>query len=231
MIRVGIVRLDGYENWIKSLGYDREWVVQATQADVYKNLVIESANVGLFSFPLTYDSYLTVVNASDLEDFKIVAHSISKVVPTHLIVYFGLGSTYVEAMMNSKELKDFEDRGSNTLEETLVAHLDLNGYNRSLADKGIYHVERIVNRVVQKLRRISRRYGGLAYYAGGDNVICFIPHMYLEGFIKDVKMDDIKIGVGIALRPRDALALATNALENIRLKSSRSRVFILKERP
>jgi GTP cyclohydrolase III len=29
MIRIGVVRLEDYESWIRSLGYDREWKVQA----------------------------------------------------------------------------------------------------------------------------------------------------------------------------------------------------------
>jgi GTP cyclohydrolase III len=32
MIRLGVIQLKDYENWIKSLGFDREWIVQATQA-------------------------------------------------------------------------------------------------------------------------------------------------------------------------------------------------------
>jgi GTP cyclohydrolase IIa len=76
MIRVGLVHLKDYESWIKSIGYDREWVIQATQATIYRSLVVESAKRGMFSIPLTYDSYIVIINAARIEDFIETVNSI-----------------------------------------------------------------------------------------------------------------------------------------------------------
>jgi len=40
-------------------------------------LVLKSAEVGMFSLPLTYDSYLVMINAADIEGFKEVVSKLS----------------------------------------------------------------------------------------------------------------------------------------------------------
>ncbi len=231
MIRVGIVRLEDYESWIKSLGYDREWIVQAAQADIYRNLVIESAEAGMFSLPLTYDSYLVIINAAEVENFKEIVSKLSCKAPVALTAYIGLGPSYLEAVKRLRTLsKTYEDAlEEEELEDTAVVHLDLDGYNELMNSKGLHYVEELMNSALHRARKISSKHGGLAYYAGGDNIICFVPCKCLEGLLNEVRSRDFKVGVGIAPRPRDALALAAQALDAIRLERQNERVLVIRD--
>ena len=235
MIRVGVVRLKDYEGWIRSLGYDREWIVQAVQADVYRSLVIESAQAGMFSLPLTYDSYLVIINAVDLEGFRDVVNKLSNRAPVALATYIGLGPSYLEAVEKLRPLtEEIEGSLGEGLEDTVAVHLDLDGYNELISNKGLRYVGEIMGAALDKVRRISAEYGGLAYYAGGDNIICFVPYEGLEDFLNDVRAKDFKVGVGIAPRPRDALKLAAQALDVIRHGRQNDKalvVRVLKSRP
>ncbi|MDH5815488.1 MAG: GTP cyclohydrolase IIa [Candidatus Nezhaarchaeota archaeon] len=233
MIRLGLIHLSDYENWIKSMGYDREWMVQATQADIYRSLVIESAKVGAFSFPLTYDSYLTVINAVRSEDFERIVCELSSKVPIRLVAYIGLGETYVEAMKNMKEMR--RDMLEGDSEETVVAHLDVDNYNEVISSKGFYYAKELIGEVIYEAKKISSKHGGLSYYAGGDNVICFIPSKHLkgflgdlEGFLNDVETRSIKVGIGVAPKPRDALTLAAKALDHIRAQKFKVKTLLMR---
>ncbi len=230
MIRVGVVRLEDYENWIRSLGYDREWIVQAAQADIYRSLVIGSAEAGMFSLPLTYDSYLVIINAVDVEGFKDVVSKLSCKAPVALAAYVGLGPSYLEAV---KRLRALSEACENALEEgeledTVAVHLDLDGYNELVSNKGLYYVEELMSTTLHKVKRASAKYGGLAYYAGGDNIICFVPCKCLEDFLNEVRARDFKVGVGIAPRPRDALTLAAQALDAIRLERQNDKILVMR---
>jgi GTP cyclohydrolase IIa len=231
MIRVGLIRLEGYEGWIRSLGHDREWIVQATQAEVYRSLAIESAKAGMFSLPLTYDTYLVVINAADVEGFKGLAHRLSGKAPVALSLYVGLGASYAEAMRRLRPLDEAAEGllKEGWLDETAAAHLDLDGYNKLASEGGFNYVEELVDATLRKAREASARHGGLAYYAGGDNVVCFVPCERLECFLDDVRVDGVKVGVGVALRPRDALALAARALDEIRLGGRSRGALVLRE--
>jgi GTP cyclohydrolase IIa len=232
MIRVGLIRLKDYEGWIKSLGYDREWIVQATQADLYRNLVIESAEAGMFSLPLTYDSYLVIINAVDIRGFEGLMSKLCDKAPVALTAYIGLGPSYPEAMGNLRALNGATEDiwGVDRLEETAAAHLDLDGYNRLVSDKGFHRVEELINVMLQRVKRVSAKHGGLAYYAGGDNIVCFIPCERLKGFLDDVWMESVKVGAGIALKPRDALMLAAQALDTIR-QGRNEKVLVVRASP
>jgi len=231
MIRVGVVRLEDYENWIRSLGYDREWMVQAAQADIYRCLVIESAEVGMFSLPLTYDSYLVIINAVGVEGFKEVVSRLSDKAPVALAAYVGLGPSYLEAVKRLRALgetcEDALEEGE--LEDTVAVHLDLDDYNELVSNKGLHYVEELMNAALHRARKISAKHGGLAYYAGGDNIICFVPWERLNDFLDDVRARDFKVGVGIAPRPRDALTLAAQALDVIRLERQSDRVLVMRD--
>jgi GTP cyclohydrolase IIa len=231
MIRVGLIHLKDYESWIKSIGYDREWVIQATQATIYRSLVVESAKMGMFSIPLTYDSYLVIINAARIEDFIATVNNICNEMPVAFNTYIGSGRSYSEAIENLKESSKFvEGAGKvNELEETAAVHLDLDGYNRFMYNMRFLYAEGLINMLFQKIRQASTKHGGLTYYAGGDNFICFIPCERIKVFLDDVVADNIKAGVGIALKPRDALRLAAQALDIIRNKGRSNKIFVLRE--
>jgi len=232
MVCLGAIHLKNYENWIKALGYDREWLVQATQAEVYKYITIESAALGMFSIPLTYDVYLVILNSVAVH-FNRLVKALETKIPIEFNVYLGFGETYLTALSNLKPLGELDTSVVNGVKEfndvTVVSHLDLNSYNDMLARKGLQYVNEFLTELVYTMKKICMAYGGIAHYAGGDNVICFIPYHLLSNYLSSVTIDGAKIGIGIAKKPRDALKLAAQALDLIRTGKCDKKMCVLRE--
>ncbi|MEM0027831.1 MAG: GTP cyclohydrolase IIa [Ignisphaera sp.] len=226
MIKIGLIHFKDYENWIKSLGYDREWFLQATQAEFYKNLVTECATIGAFSFPLTHDSYVVILNTVVSEELQKIVVKLRSKAPTEMLLYFGVGETYVDALKNL-----YETANECETEKTVVTHVDLNGYNGLINKKDFYYVKQIINEIFLVIEKISSSYGGLSYYAGGDNIITFIPFKYVSSFLEQIEkeIDNAKIGVGIAPKPREALKLAAKALELLRQRPLHRGIMVLED--
>jgi Uncharacterized conserved protein len=220
MIRLGVIQLKDYENWIKSLGFDREWIVQATQAHIYKHIVTKSAELELFSFPLTYDSYLVIINSMELSRFEKLFKAIEVTTPVPINAYLGLGTTYLEALNNIKPFldtdKDYTPDDLNAGFLVVVAHIDMDGYLRMIYEKGLSSAVSVMNELVYNIKKYCIRFGGIAYYAGGDNILCFIPYNFLNGFKENFNFKNVKVGIGVSKKPKGALKLATQALELIR---------------
>jgi GTP cyclohydrolase IIa len=232
MVCLGAIHLKNYENWIKSLGYDREWLIQATQAEVYRYITMESAALGMFAIPLTYDVYLVILN-STVAYFNRLVKALEIKIPIEFNVYLGFGETYSAALNNLKPLGELDASVVNGVKEfndiTVVSHLDLNSYNNMLTGKGLQYVNELLTELVYTMKKTCMACGGVAHYAGGDNVICFIPHHLLSNYLSSVAIDDAKIGIGIAKKPRDALKLAAQALDLIRAGKCDKRICILRE--
>lgn len=230
MVRVGLIRLENYENWIKSLGHDREWRVQAFQASLYKNLIFMSTAIGAFSLPLTYDSYIIILNGINKNKFKNLLINLSRKIHINLKAYVGFGENYIEAIDKVKIFTEEDYTPSDkSLEITVVAHLDLDDYYGLLNEKGWRDIYETIRKIVIDITETSIKQGGLAYYAGGDNIICFLPLKNLEAFLEYVKiMKNIKVGIGISEKPREALKLATKALETLRMEHRERKIFMIK---
>jgi len=150
----------------------------------------------------------------------MVAKSITKLSPTPIKAMVGYGKSYREAltkvgnpeMLISSELN----------EQTVVAHADLNGYYTLLEKQGIYHIYKKVTVLIGKFRKITHKIGGVSTYLGGDNVLAFLPNTESIKILMDqFSAKNVKVGIGIAYTPREAVALAAKALANLRRKKSR----------
>lgn len=228
-VKVGLILLDDYESWIRSLGFDREWQVQASQADLYRRIMIESARVGAFTVPLTYDSYAVVLDSVDTGEYGKLVRRVSRTAPVELRALIGTGTTYVEALTNARELGQARREGGGR-GATVVVHADLNGYYGVVKRDGPYSAYTLMAAVAARVGEISSKCGGLAHYAGGDNVICFVPRVNLERFLTAVTAGEphLKLGVGVGANPREALKLAAEALEAIRSRRESGHVVILR---
>lgn len=221
MIGIGVIHLSNYESWIKSKGFDREWIVQCLQAHFYEKLSLEAATINAFGFPFTYDTYVVILNSIEVSKFLELAVKLLDLAPVSLVFYYGCGTTYLDALNNLKIVNADYDGGVGVCgEETAVAHVDMDRYNALKESRGLHYVAMLIKRVYHEVSRTATVHGGLAYYAGGDNVICFIPRTNIKDFVNDLlnRIRNIKIGVGIAKTPRRALELAAEALEEIRIK-------------
>jgi GTP cyclohydrolase IIa len=223
MIRLGIIQLKDYESWIKSLGFDREWIIQATQADIYKHIVTKCAELELFGFPLTYDSYLVIINSMELFKFEKLLKAIELTTPVPINAYLGIGTTYLEALNNIKPFSNIAKEYAHDLnaldaEPIVAAHIDMDGYLQMLHEKGLSNIISFMNELIYNIKKYCMRFGGIAYYAGGDNILCFIPYNTLNEFKTNFNFEKMKIGIGVSKKPRGALKLATQALELIRDK-------------
>lgn len=230
MIKIGLINLWDYEDWIKSLGYDREWTVQEVQARVWGEIVKESAKIWAFAIPFTYDSYIVILNSIGLAEYEEMTRTIMKITPVGLKRYIGIGRNYLEALSNLSEIATSRlNVPEDTLEKTTVVHFDLNGYYNIIKEEGYLMSYRKIRELRKEVEMLAERHGGLSYYAGGDNIICFIPHAMVKAFIDKTKKNGVKIGVGMAYSPRRALKLATEALEILRRKRSEQIVLKVEE--
>lgn len=226
MVRVGLLRLVDYESWISLLGYDREHIVQERQhsmlADVYK----WAASIGSFPIPLTYDLIALILNSISLEEYLTVTRHLASRSPVPIAALCGEGSTYVEALANAREPASWVYND----ELTAAAHIDLNGYYKVLEEGGAYKVYELISRLAEHLRGLAPKFGGIAAYMGGDNVLAFIPMELIDDFASEaLSIADVKIGIGLASKPRDAVALSTKALIAIRREGFKRKTLKLRE--
>jgi Uncharacterized conserved protein len=219
MVCIGVIKLEDYEAWIKSLGYDREWIVQATQSEVYRYITVESARLGMFSVPMTYDTYVVVANSA-FTSINELAKALDSRIPVGFSVYLGFGDSYLDALSNLRPLDEHSGFSLGDItkvgEPTVVAHLDLDNYTRLARDRGFRYISGYIIEYIYGAKKACLMHGGFAHYAGGDNVICFIPREALVEYVNNAVGNGVKAGIGVARRPRDALTLAAQALDLIR---------------
>lgn len=211
MVRLAVVHLLKYEEWIESLGYDREWKVQAKQAELAKAAYELTAGLGGFAIPFTYDSTLLVLNGSKDFGVESLKRKFMEVSSLTVKILMGVGSTYKEALEKISDVST----GLESEEPTVVAHVDIDGYLKHVANEGFYEAYKDIKRVLRIIDERVEELEALPYYAGGDNVIVFIPHKHLDK-VGRVVVEGAKTGVGVAEKPRDALALAARALDVLR---------------
>jgi GTP cyclohydrolase IIa len=220
MVKVGILKLLNYESWINLLGYDREHTVQAKQHELLKELYRCGAEIGAFTIPLTLDLIVLILNSVETRKFLMVARSITKLSPTPIKAMVGYGKTYPEALTKAGNPEMLTCSELN--EQTIVAHADLNGYYTLLEEQGIYHTYKTVTDLIGKFRKITHKIGGITTYLGGDNILAFLPNTEsVKTLMDQFSAKNVKVGIGIALTPRKAVALAAKALASLRKKRSK----------
>lgn len=219
-VNLALVVLKEYREWIESLGYDREWRVQSTQSGVFRRLVLTYSGIGAFSYPLTHDSYVVVLNSVDLPDFVAATRVLEKDSPRGLSVHLGSGEDYVRALSSAKPVNLYSDDLRLSMAKgglSIVAHVDINGYRAKVLEKGWLETWRRVTMLTREIDDLALSMGGLAFYAGGDNVIAFLPtRKALDSFVEKLEFNELKVGVGIAPKPRRALELAARSLDRLR---------------
>ena len=221
MPRITVIELYRYRYWTEKLGFDREWIIQSSQAELYSTLQkLFSKNDGLL-IPLRFDYYLGLSNTISRKKHEEIFTAISTSTPVQvrmvsiaheypsiaqlLATYYLATSTRNFIYIEGKE------------DPTIILHIDVDNITRLTYETSIYETYTLTMKFFTEVANIAYRYGGIAGYLGGDNIIAILPLNSYKEFMNSLP-DYVKIGIGISYRPRKAMELATRALDEIRRK-------------
>jgi GTP cyclohydrolase IIa len=217
-----VIRLVNYREWIESLGFDREWVVQVVQSRIYSDIQSYVKDFNGFTLPLRYDVQVAILPCTTrindvvkgLEELLMRYPQINVRVDS----YCGLPH---EVLTNGPNV------GGCNSTEVCVAHIDLNNFTLRSVSEGYYkpYVE-----VLNMVSTLARKFMGKAVlqYLGGDNVVVVTSPNYLDEVIKESVDGDVKVGVGISEIPRKAFELAAKALSILRSEGRNSKYLVLR---
>jgi len=217
-----VIRLVNYREWIESLGFDREWVVQVVQSRIYSDIQSYVKDFNGFVLPLRYDVQVAILPRSiPINDVVKGLEGLLRKFPqinAKVDSYCGLPH---EVLINGLNVSDC------TSTEVCVAHIDLNNFTLRSVSEGYYrpYVE-----VLNIVTTLARRFMGKAVlqYLGGDNLVVVTSLKYLDEVIKESVDSDVKVGVGISEIPRKAFELAAKALSILRSEGRNSKYLILR---
>ncbi len=222
MVRLTLLEKIGYREWTETLGEDREWIIQISQARFYASMQEYVSKLHAYAVPLRYDYQLLISTGIDKErHLGILDHArASTTLPLRLVSVAddvpkrALDRAY-HALRNtgSGELSFME--GHDGL--TAIAHVDINGISATTQKMGLTESLSLINELVYEVSRVSLKHGGIAQYLGGDNILVILPDHGYEALVEEIASNtSLKVGVGISFRPRTAVMLATKALDQIR---------------
>ena len=219
-LRVAVLELRGYREWTESLGDDREWLIQARQAELYSLLSVEAAGVGALTVPFRHDVHLVLASSVPHESLEYLAARAAEAAPTPVELRVGCGSTPAEAV--SRAAKGVRRCASR--EAVVLAHIDINSITRLDRADGLYSSYLRITRLYARLVEELSEYGAIVSYLGGDNMLAVLPfnREALDVLEYVVEEEDAKAGVGVAAKPREAARLATKCLDAIRAGASES---------
>ena len=235
--RLGVIELVGYREWTETLGHDREWRIQHTQARLYASLQDAAKDLGAYIVPLRMD-YMVFL-AENVEGLEELTRVLEEESPTPYRIVVAKARSPREAERASTlelgrtrlgELRSLElCRGE---EFSTIAHIDINDITRTMGRDGVTVYTSYVH-VVSLYNRLQERLLGeeaIVSYLGGDNIIAILPPGG-EKIVESIVDSSLKAGVGVSRTPREALALATLALDTIRREGRKQgRVMVIRDR-
>ncbi|AFZ70115.1 hypothetical protein Calag_0338 [Caldisphaera lagunensis DSM 15908] len=223
MIRISIIEQIGYREWTETIGTDREWKIQETQAKIYQEAQRIATKFGGFVLPLRYD-YMTIISSNLTEDEeKEILEVVSSLSPVAVRLSSDLGTTPLESENNAWSHISSIEPGKlghfgNGKEFVIVSHIDLNGLTPITQKIGTFRTYGKILQILEKINSIAQGNGGVAQYLGGDNILVLLPDSNYEDLVtKMISTDDLKAGIAIANKARDAMKLAAEALHEIRV--------------
>ncbi|MDT7860787.1 MAG: GTP cyclohydrolase IIa [Saccharolobus sp.] len=223
-MKVLAINLLNYREWTEKLGQDREWLIQKTQNEFMMKIHKICAEYGTFPLQLRYDNFIMVVDGISTEQLTVMKKDIRKLLPFDIKTCLGFGKTPLEAQMNaslclynSKIRENLDQNGMNN-EPVVALHFDLNYNTLSLKSTSIYDSFLEIMEIYLELARFLYKIGGIMQYLGGDNFLGFISINNIEDAVYKIEENKkLKLGIGIAYNARNAIKLATSALDEIRL--------------
>lgn len=227
--RMALIELVGYREWTESIGDDREWRLQITQSEIYKQLQETTASLDGFIMPLRYDYMAVVASNMGEEELSKIYEVAKEISPVPVRVASACSDKPVDAVEESwRYLKaggEFNYIPCNGEEVVVAGHFDINGITAMTRRLGVLTTYSTMLHVVSEIETRAHYKGAIAQYLGGDNILVVLPYSNYEEIIQElVAVHDLKVGVGISTTARRALALAAEALHEIRNKSVKMNV-------
>ena len=236
MVCTGVLQLINYKKWTESLGYDREWLIQITQSNFYKELVLHLKNLGGIALQCRSDYYIVLEpQLSNLEKInrKLINDLISKSpVPLRLALICG-EDPYLAQHKATKILQEMKESikivNEGRLKEIGVIHVDVNNFTQLTMIDNVYNSYAEIINLIWKLASQLKDLKVLVQYLGGDNIALVFNPSKIDDLIKYFdKIENIKAGIGVSNVPRKAFELATKALDTIRSKRN-LKILVLRE--
>ncbi len=227
-MQITLIKLSGYREWTESLGPDREHLIQEVQGRLHSVLSREFSSKGAIAHPLRYDLMIAITNTLTVEDHLDVLRELQKIAPVPVIMAVASDEDVLKAEKKASELLNHTYNSHQIIingeipdiSEICVIHADLAGSIRLLARYSVYETYEYIMSIYKQFRRIMSQLRGIALYLGGDNMIGITTPKILSENIEIVKRfskeNEIRIGIGISRRPRDAMRKATQALDELR---------------
>ncbi|PVU75484.1 GTP cyclohydrolase IIa [Sulfolobus sp. SCGC AB-777_G06] len=201
--------MEGYKQWTESLGVDREWKIQAFQHYFSYLLYNKLAEIGSYVIPFRYDIHVILADGVREKDIVKVIEEIDTHSPTSIKLCKGYHQKPILSVFSCEEI----DLDKVPDERILVAHYDIDGITKLNIQQSMEKIDFLMDYI----KAVGKRLGCIDQYFGGDNLGLFCSEDTVEAHIKVVKeLNDVKVGIGIGSKARDALRNATEALDEIR---------------
>ncbi len=231
MTYVVLIVFQGYREWTESLGSDREWLIQLIQSRLYEVIQSVSKDYDGIALPMRYDVQLALIPPeTDVEEFiNSLKEALSRYSPTPVIAKACCGELPEVINECGRYLaEDFIGR-CESYEPLVVVHADLNYFTKFTEVNGVLSS---YNRIIDYISTVSSKLRDKAYiqYLGGDNVVALTSIRNLEEVVKVMtSFKDVKVGVGISLKPRLAFSKAAEALSILRSEGRVRKYLILQD--
>ncbi|MEM0366819.1 MAG: GTP cyclohydrolase IIa [Acidilobaceae archaeon] len=231
--RITVIELVGYREWTESLGSDREWFIQETQATLYKSLQEVASRLGGFVLPVRYDYMLILASNINVDDHREILEIASQNSKVEVRIASSCDKTPLGAERRALEILR-KIRGDGLAYEVcgddeivVIAHLDVNNITLNTLSEGVVKTYHTMLNLISRLADLIEPRGGVIQYLGGDNILVVLPvEEYLSSATLLIRESNLKAGLGIARTAREALKLAAQALHEIRSRVDKRNMVI-----
>ena len=233
MIQLSILKITEYGPWTLTLGSDREHELQMLQASLYKQVQKLFSEKNCLVFLNRSDEFFVVSNGLTLDDHIEIQKTLEELFEVHLTISIGFGESPFEA-----NLKAYDGRKNNIIlnkEHNIfgfiddkselnvsIMHLDVDDLKSKRKDTSPYEISAIIFDLYSKIIKYFMQKNSLTFFMGGDNYMVVASSEAknsVQSFIDMIKNNDnisLNCGIGNAQTSRDAVKLATKALDTIR---------------
>jgi GTP cyclohydrolase IIa len=219
-VKVFAIRLHHYREWTETLGYDREWKIQKTQAKLSFFVNLLSSRIWAFPLVTRFDNLIIISDGVRNKALSFLFNRLKKYSPVPLKGCLSFGDTLREAEENASRcvnelspqeiwLEDYPDS------KVVAVHADVDSFTEFTESTSIYTSFKRSMDVMVELQRRVYSMGGLLQYLGGDNFMMFLGENQIKNLLSEIP-EGLKLGIGICNNPRCAVARSTEALTRIR---------------
>ncbi|MGC9071703.1 MAG: GTP cyclohydrolase IIa [Acidilobus sp.] len=226
--KVTLIELSGYRTWTELLGDDREWRIQGAQARLYDVAMTVAAKRDAMIVPLRYDYILAVTTGLWEHEVRELIDEIASVAPVRLSYASACSDSPADAVGRAFRLLRTGEGERCVGDLTVLAYVDFDDITGLTETTGPLEAYGVVQGLIHDITEVVSPRGGIVQYLGGDNILLLLPTAgFMELASQVASLAKVKVGVGVATRPRQASAFATRALDEIREDRGKGPVRVL----